>query len=157
MIPGQPDDVVGLGYFYSNFSDELQGVVAPQADFEDEQGAEVFYNLATTPFFKLIADLQWIDPGNGSDPARLARRAASRHQILDFEHNGLANNLNSRSKFSYGPQSTFKHAPSSSRRNHRRRALREKLPKTGIILIGSRGVVLVSEISGLFEGAVSLP
>jgi len=69
MIPGRPDDVVGLGYFYYNFSDELQGVVAPPPDFEDEQGAEVFYNLAITPFFKLTADFQWIDPGNGSDPA----------------------------------------------------------------------------------------
>jgi porin len=69
MIPGRPDDVVGLGYFYYNFSDELQSVVEPLADFENEQGAELFYDFAITPFFRFSADLQWIDPGNGSNPS----------------------------------------------------------------------------------------
>jgi porin len=69
MIPGRRDDVVGLGYYYYNFSDELQSVVAPLADFEDEQGVELFYNFAVTPFFHVSADLQWIDPGNGSNPS----------------------------------------------------------------------------------------
>jgi porin len=69
MIPGRPDDVVGLGYVYYNFSDELQSVVEPLAEFEDEQGAELFYNFAITPFFRVSADLQWIDPGNGSSPS----------------------------------------------------------------------------------------
>jgi porin len=69
MTQGRSNDVAGIGYFYYNFSDDLQSAVAPLVDFEDEQGVEVFYSLEVTPFFSVSADLQWIDPGNGGDPS----------------------------------------------------------------------------------------
>jgi porin len=30
--------------------------------FDNEQGVEMFYNFAVTPWFRVTADLQWIDP-----------------------------------------------------------------------------------------------
>jgi hypothetical protein len=29
---------------------------------------EVFYNFGVTPWFKITADLQWIDPARGANP-----------------------------------------------------------------------------------------
>lgn len=65
MVTGRPLDVFGIGYFYYNFSDDLQSATAPVTNFDDEQGAEVFYNLAGTPWLHVSADLQWIDPASG--------------------------------------------------------------------------------------------
>ena len=65
VVPGRPDDVFGLGYYYYDLSDELQSALSPlspRAQIDDEQGVEVFYNLAVTPWFQITADLQWIDP-----------------------------------------------------------------------------------------------
>ena len=31
--------------------------------FEDEQGFEMFYNLAVTPWIQLTFDVQWVNPG----------------------------------------------------------------------------------------------
>ena len=32
------------------------------AQVNDEQGVELYYNYAVTPWFRVTADLQWIDP-----------------------------------------------------------------------------------------------
>jgi porin len=53
----RPNDTFGLGYFYYNFSDDLQGAVKPLGKFDDEQGVELFYNVAVTPWFHLGVDL----------------------------------------------------------------------------------------------------
>ena len=63
----RPRDSFGIGYFYYNFSDDLQDALDPLVRFRDEQGVEVFYNLALTPWLRLTADLQFIDPAVASD------------------------------------------------------------------------------------------
>lgn len=72
IIPGRPLDVFGLGYYYYDFSNDLQDATAPLIEFQDEQGLEMFYSLAVTPWFRLTADLQWINPANGSNQNALA-------------------------------------------------------------------------------------
>lgn len=66
LVPARPQDSFGLGYFYYNFSDDLRSAVAPLVKFNDEQGLEAFYNVAITPWFHVTADLQVINPANGS-------------------------------------------------------------------------------------------
>lgn len=67
MVHNRPNDVFGVGYFYYNFSDELQGATAPIINFDNEQGVEMFYNFAVTPWFKVSADLQWLEPATGDN------------------------------------------------------------------------------------------
>jgi porin len=67
MVAGRPDDVFGLGYFYYNFSNDLQGATAGAINFDNEQGIELFYNWAVTPWLRISPDLQWIDPANGDN------------------------------------------------------------------------------------------
>jgi hypothetical protein len=62
IVPGRPLDYFGVGYFFYNFSNELQDAVARLGDFDDEQGIEAFYTLAVTPWLRLTADLQWVNP-----------------------------------------------------------------------------------------------
>ena len=67
LIPSRRDDSFGVGYFYYNFSDALQQAVRPLVKFDNEQGVEVFYNYAVTPWFHVTADLQVIDPARGAN------------------------------------------------------------------------------------------
>lgn len=67
MIAGRPNDVFGLGYFYYKFSDDLQDATAAVTNLDDEQGLELFYNCAVTPWLRISPDLQWIDPANGDN------------------------------------------------------------------------------------------
>jgi porin len=64
VIPNRPDDVFGIGYYHYQWSDDLKAGVAPALTVADETGVEFFYNLAVTPWFRVSADLQWIDPAN---------------------------------------------------------------------------------------------
>ena len=53
----------GIGYFHYGWSDNLKdGLEELGSGLEDEHGVEAFYNLALTPWLRLTADLQWIDP-----------------------------------------------------------------------------------------------
>lgn len=65
LFPSRRDDTFGIGYYYYNFSDDLQDAVSPLIAFNDEQGLEVFYDFAVTPWFRIGADLQVIDPARG--------------------------------------------------------------------------------------------
>lgn len=62
MVPGRPNDSFGLGYFYYNFSDDLQSTLQPILDLGSEQGVELYYNLAVTPWLTLGGDFQWLEP-----------------------------------------------------------------------------------------------
>ena len=66
LVRGRPSDVFGIGYFYYNFSKDLKSALRPLFNFNDEQGVEIYYNLAVTPWFRVTADLQWLDPATGS-------------------------------------------------------------------------------------------
>lgn len=66
VVPGRPRDTFGIGYYYYDFSNDLQDAVSGLADFNDEQGLEAFYNFAVTPWFRLTADVQLIRPARGN-------------------------------------------------------------------------------------------
>jgi len=54
-----------VGYFYYNLSDDLQDALnlnQKNEDFGDEQGFEVYYRYAVTPWLSIAGDLQVIDP-----------------------------------------------------------------------------------------------
>ncbi len=69
IVPGRPLDYFGVGYFFYAFSDELQNAVAPVGSFKDEQGIEAYYVYAPTPWLRLSANLQWVNPANGANPS----------------------------------------------------------------------------------------
>ena len=58
----RPDDRVGLGLFYTGISGELRGLASPFQPASDEYGAEVFYDCAVTPWLRLAADMQVVNP-----------------------------------------------------------------------------------------------
>jgi porin len=68
IVPGRPLDYFGVGYFYYDFSDQLQSAVAPLVNFQDEQGVEAYYTFVPVPWLRLSADLQWVNPANGANP-----------------------------------------------------------------------------------------
>lgn len=65
MVPGRPNDSFGIGGFLYNFSNALQDSVDPLINFNDEQGLELWYSLAVTPWLKLTADAQVVNPADG--------------------------------------------------------------------------------------------
>jgi porin len=69
IVPGRPLDYFGVGYFYYDFSDKLQDAVAPVGSFRDEQGIEAYYAFVPTPWLRLTASLQWVNPANGANPS----------------------------------------------------------------------------------------
>ncbi|HEX4795594.1 MAG TPA: carbohydrate porin [Humisphaera sp.] len=67
LIPGRKYDTCGLGYFYlglsEQFKDLLAGPTAPPGVAQrDEQGVELYYNVAIAPWCHLTADLQVVEP-----------------------------------------------------------------------------------------------
>lgn len=67
IIPGRPRDSFGIGYFNYDFSDVLQKAVDPFVQFDDEMGVELFYNFSVTPWLRMTADVQWINPATAAD------------------------------------------------------------------------------------------
>jgi porin len=66
IIPGRDHDRFGVGYYYLQLTDNRLGLFTD----DSEQGVEVFYNIAVTPWFELTADLQMVDgAGRFSDSA----------------------------------------------------------------------------------------
>jgi porin len=66
MVPGRPDDHFGIGYYFYDWSNDLQSATAGAFTIRDEHGVELFYNLAITPWCRVSADLQWINPANAT-------------------------------------------------------------------------------------------
>jgi len=67
LIPGRERDTFGVGYFRiglsSDFKNLLGGSLAPPGLAQrDEQGVELFYNAALTPWCHLTGDLQIVEP-----------------------------------------------------------------------------------------------
>ena len=72
LIPGRSRDRFGLGYFYLSLSDDLvDGLRDVAAEIgnpsdlllDDEDGFELFYEVAVTGWARVTADVQVIDPG----------------------------------------------------------------------------------------------
>jgi porin len=69
LFAGRELDSFGLGYYYFNLSDALQdslNEVGTPIRFGDEQGFEMYYSYAVTPWFYLTGDLQYISPPRSS-------------------------------------------------------------------------------------------
>jgi porin len=66
LFPNRPDDRFGIGYYYTGISKDLRDELAPVFNLDDEAGVEAFYNVAITPWFRVTADAQLIDPGFGN-------------------------------------------------------------------------------------------
>jgi len=67
LFMGRPQDSFGLGYFYYDFSNKLQKALDPVIDLDDEQGLELFYSHAVTPWLHITGDIQYINPASGSN------------------------------------------------------------------------------------------
>ena len=66
LIPGRSRDNWGIGYYYDAPSRDLQKSL-PLLTIKDEQGVEVFYNVAVKPGLTVGVDLQVIKPSLGKD------------------------------------------------------------------------------------------
>ena len=62
LFSSRPNDVWGIGYYHIDLADAF---VFRLADLNDEDGVEVFYNAAITPWFHVTADVQVIDTSLG--------------------------------------------------------------------------------------------
>jgi porin len=67
LIPGREGDTLGLAYFHMGVSSEFKELlggplVPPGLAQRDEQGVELYYNAALTPWCHLSADLQIVTP-----------------------------------------------------------------------------------------------
>jgi porin len=55
-------DTFGIAYYYLGYSDDFKDVAKVITPVRDEQGVEIFYNAAVTPWCHLTTDLQVITP-----------------------------------------------------------------------------------------------
>jgi porin len=62
LLPGRKLDTFGVGYFYIGLSSEFKALLAPYLPQQNEDGVELFYNMAITPWCRLTADLQVARP-----------------------------------------------------------------------------------------------
>ena len=58
MLPGRDHDRFGIGFYYTNLSDDLPGIFLSS----NEIGLEVFYNIAATNWLYVTPDIQVIEP-----------------------------------------------------------------------------------------------
>lgn len=67
LLAGRETDRWGVGFFHYGLTEPLlAGLAALNVRRRSEGGVEGFYNLAITPWLRLSADLQVIDPWNSS-------------------------------------------------------------------------------------------
>jgi len=70
FLPSRELDRWGLMYFRDNVTPVLKESVAILGvDLHDESGWEAFYNFAVTPWFRITADAQFIEPGLATESA----------------------------------------------------------------------------------------
>jgi porin len=68
LIPGRPTDRFGVAVFRYGASRDLKRELAAVFKLDDEAGAEAFYNVAVTPWLRITADIQYVDPASGAFP-----------------------------------------------------------------------------------------
>lgn len=61
-LPGRDLDTFGVGYYYLGLSSGLRNLAPRLLPLRDEQGVEVFYNVAVTPWCQITPDLQVVSP-----------------------------------------------------------------------------------------------
>ena len=67
LVPGRSRDNWGIGYYYDTPSPDLKDSLSPLLTVRNEQGMEIFYNFALTPWLTVGADLQVINPSLAED------------------------------------------------------------------------------------------
>jgi porin len=68
LMDGRQADRWGIVYYSYQLSDAFRNALPGVGSrIEPQKGAEVFYNWAVTPWFRLSADAQWVRPFNGVD------------------------------------------------------------------------------------------
>jgi porin len=58
MLPGRDHDRFGIGVYYTNFSNDIPGLILS----DGEIGLEIFYNVAATNWLYVTPDIQVIEP-----------------------------------------------------------------------------------------------
>ncbi len=61
-VAGRSSDTFGAGYYYTGVSGALKDLAPVLLPLGDEQGVELYYNVAVTPWFHVTPDVQFIDP-----------------------------------------------------------------------------------------------
>ena len=61
-LTGRDADSFGVGYFYVGVSEGLKNLAPTLLPLRDEQGVELYYNMAVTPWCQITPDLQVITP-----------------------------------------------------------------------------------------------
>lgn len=61
-ICGRPLDTFGMGYFYLGVNDNVKELAPALFPIGDEQGVELFYNYAVTPWLRVTPDFQVVLP-----------------------------------------------------------------------------------------------
>ncbi len=69
LISGRSRDNWGFGFYYDDWSSELQDSLEPVFELREEKGMEIFYNAAVMPGVTVGADLQIIKPSLSNDTA----------------------------------------------------------------------------------------
>ena len=76
MIPTREQDRFGIGYYYLKVSGSLRDTFPPlpikRIGLDHEQGVELFYNIAITPWLHVTPDLQFVDAGRNKSPVLTA-------------------------------------------------------------------------------------
>ena len=62
QIAGRTADTFGVAYFYLGVSEPLKDLVPILLPLRDEQGVELYYNMAVTPSCQFTPDIQVITP-----------------------------------------------------------------------------------------------
>jgi porin len=63
----RPEDAVGVGYFHTAVSHDLENLLSPVINLHDVDGVEIYYNAAIAKCFHLTADFQVIEPADKSN------------------------------------------------------------------------------------------
>src|SRR5208282_6233603 len=61
-IRARQRDTFGFGYYYAGVSAPLKDLAPRLLPLKDEQGVELYYNVAVTPWCQITPDLQMIAP-----------------------------------------------------------------------------------------------
>lgn len=67
----RPHDSMGIGYFHTGISENLQDLLRPLHDLHDVDGVEMYYTMAVTPGFQLTTDFQVIEPADSRNDTAL--------------------------------------------------------------------------------------
>ncbi len=61
-VESRKADTFGVGYYYLGVSDQLKDLAPLLLPLQNEQGAELYYNIQVTPWCQITPDLQVISP-----------------------------------------------------------------------------------------------